>query len=275
MPTCSHTTQYRSTSYSARYTFSGKERDEESGFSYFGARYYNSSYSIWLSVDPMADKYPSISPYAYCGNNPIKLVDPNGEDYEVVKDDEKKTITIKATYYAANPSDYTTLQKGLKAWNNQSEKYSLYTENGSYTIKFELSGMLDEDGYKKASRETNENRGPNYNSFKTDPAWKYGDNFRGITQNGHQIHVKTTAPMRTVIHEIGHTLGLGEFGGDNVMTQGGYSDVIGKNHVMQILATANIQCTGTFSGGVQKTTPYARVTRTNYVSMTGAIKQKY
>lgn len=33
----------------------------------------------WLSVDPMADKYPSISPYAYCGWNPIKNVDPNGE----------------------------------------------------------------------------------------------------------------------------------------------------------------------------------------------------
>ena len=34
----------------------------------------------WLSVDPMADKYPSLSPYAYCAWNPIKLVDPDGED---------------------------------------------------------------------------------------------------------------------------------------------------------------------------------------------------
>ena len=72
------------TSYSARYTFSGKERDEESGFSYFGARYYNSVYSIWLSVDPMSDKYPSLSPYAYCGNNPVKLVDPSGEDIWII-----------------------------------------------------------------------------------------------------------------------------------------------------------------------------------------------
>ena len=72
-----------SSSYSARYTFSGKERDEETGYSYFGARYYNSSYSIWLSVDPMSDKYPSLSPYAYCGNNPVKLVDPNGEEIDI------------------------------------------------------------------------------------------------------------------------------------------------------------------------------------------------
>ena len=53
----------------------------ETGFSYFGARYYDSDLMIgWLSVDPMADKYPSLSPYAYCGWNPVKLVDPDGED---------------------------------------------------------------------------------------------------------------------------------------------------------------------------------------------------
>jgi RHS repeat-associated protein len=74
---------YPPPSYSARYTFSGKERDEETGYSYFGARYYNSSYSIWMSVDPMSDKYPSISPYVYCGNNPVKLVDANGEEWEI------------------------------------------------------------------------------------------------------------------------------------------------------------------------------------------------
>jgi hypothetical protein len=31
-------------------------------------------------VDPMADKYPGLSPYAYCANNPVKLVDPDGEE---------------------------------------------------------------------------------------------------------------------------------------------------------------------------------------------------
>ena len=63
----------------ARHTFSAKEKDTETGLSYFGARYYSSDLSIWLSVDPMSDKYPSLSPYTYCANNPIKLVDPNGE----------------------------------------------------------------------------------------------------------------------------------------------------------------------------------------------------
>ena len=34
--------------------------------------------TMWLSVDPMTDKYPSINPYAYCAWNPVKLVDPDG-----------------------------------------------------------------------------------------------------------------------------------------------------------------------------------------------------
>ena len=61
------------------HTFSAKERDAETGLSYFGARYYSSDLSIWLSVDPMADKYPSMSPYVYCADNPIMLFDPNGQ----------------------------------------------------------------------------------------------------------------------------------------------------------------------------------------------------
>ncbi len=59
----------------------GKEKDYESGFHYYGARYYWSELLTgWLSVDPMSDKYPSISPYNYCAWNPVKLVDPDGMD---------------------------------------------------------------------------------------------------------------------------------------------------------------------------------------------------
>ena len=65
------------------FTFTGRELDAETGYSYFGARYYApASLAAWLSVDPMSDKNPSISPYAYCAWNPLKLVDPNGEEVE-------------------------------------------------------------------------------------------------------------------------------------------------------------------------------------------------
>ena len=61
--------------------FNAKEKDYESGFHYYGARYYDSEVLTgWLSVDPMADKYPNVSPYNYCVWNPIRIVDPDGRD---------------------------------------------------------------------------------------------------------------------------------------------------------------------------------------------------
>ena len=66
--------------FADNHTFSAKEKDSETGLSYFGSRYYSSDLSIWLSVDPMSDKYPSLSPYVYCADNPVRLVDPNGEE---------------------------------------------------------------------------------------------------------------------------------------------------------------------------------------------------
>lgn len=46
---------------------------------YYGARYYDPKTSVFMGVDPLADKYPSLSPFAYCANNPIKLIDPDGQ----------------------------------------------------------------------------------------------------------------------------------------------------------------------------------------------------
>ena len=72
------------------FTFTGKERDSETGFSYYGARYYDPELSaLFLSVDPCADKYPGISPYAYCAWNPVKLVDPDGREWDKPKDKEQ------------------------------------------------------------------------------------------------------------------------------------------------------------------------------------------
>ena len=53
-----------------------------SRFDYFGIRYYSSDLSVWLSVDPLADKYPGISAYAYCALNPIIYIDQNGDSIQ-------------------------------------------------------------------------------------------------------------------------------------------------------------------------------------------------
>jgi RHS repeat-associated protein len=65
-----------------RYKFTEKERDAESGYDYFGARYYDSRIGRWMSVDPLAAIDPIVSPFVYCGNNPVIHVDPDGRIFD-------------------------------------------------------------------------------------------------------------------------------------------------------------------------------------------------
>jgi RHS repeat-associated protein len=77
---------YGSTSYQAgrsaaevslkRYRYTGKERDEESGLYYYGARYYAAWLGRWLSCDPVS----SSNRYVYVENNPVALNDPDGRE---------------------------------------------------------------------------------------------------------------------------------------------------------------------------------------------------
>ena len=88
-------------------SFTGKELDAETGYSYFGARYYApATLTAWLSVDPMADKYPSISPYAYCAWNPLKLVDPEGEEIWIKGSDGNKYQYKEGKLYNKDGSEY-------------------------------------------------------------------------------------------------------------------------------------------------------------------------
>ena len=61
-----------------RYRFCGKEKDDESGMYYYGARYYSPWLCRFISVDPLAEKYPFYTPYQYAGNQPINFIDLDG-----------------------------------------------------------------------------------------------------------------------------------------------------------------------------------------------------
>ena len=63
-----------------RYKFSGKEYDATGTLNLydFEARIYDLALTRFLSPDPLADRYPAVSPYAYCANNPIRNTDPSG-----------------------------------------------------------------------------------------------------------------------------------------------------------------------------------------------------
>ena len=62
------------------YRFNGKESQKFAGLPYldYGARYYHPLSSRWTTMDPMAEKYYSVSPYAFCSGNPVNFVDVDG-----------------------------------------------------------------------------------------------------------------------------------------------------------------------------------------------------
>lgn len=64
--------------YENPYKFNAKELDSETDLYYYGARYYNPRLSVWYGVDPLAEEFPSWSPYVYTFNNPIRYIDPTG-----------------------------------------------------------------------------------------------------------------------------------------------------------------------------------------------------
>ena len=197
----------RSSGYNERFTFTGKERDEETGYGYFGARYMDHELmTMWLSVDPMADKYPSISPYAYCSWNPVKLVDPDGRDFETIVDHEKKTITIRAQFYmcAGSEEQRKAFQKAINEWNSCEFEVSFPgAEKGSdnYRVCFDINNSNGE--------------GPsNYVSFISDEDFnKYFKGLEGAGgfSDGRNIFMRNSSTNNQLLaHEMGHCLGMGD-----------------------------------------------------------------
>ena len=117
------------------------------------------SAQMWLSVDPMSDKYPSMSPYNYCANNPVKLIDPNGMEIDEAatkkdppklghpsrdtffdpQDDSQKNTEVKPPFVNTQSSKQsgTTAQSGSKTTSPSQQKSSQNnTSNNKESFKF-------------------------------------------------------------------------------------------------------------------------------------------
>ena len=135
---------------SLSYTFSAKEKDSETGLSYFGSRYYSSELSIWLSVDPMSAKYASLSPYVYCADNPVKLVDPNGE--EIV-------IFVNKTKYIYDGKDFVDKNGNVATFSKNSFEYRVLSDlNKLYNSKLGIIRDKLKDMMKSEHQHTIVNR---------------------------------------------------------------------------------------------------------------------
>ena len=223
-------------SFDAEFKFLGKELDSETGYTKTDNRYYWANAGIFLSVDPLCDKYPMLTPYNYAGNNPLIFRDPSGLDFDPTIDHKNKTITINATYYTSNKNK-AHLQKALNAWNEQSGKYYFTPEgsNKEYVINFNLKiaeGNFDTDDDALNAFGSDKSGSANYFQFG-----EVATNERGHTFDGNQITVSKEAPNRTSSHEVGHTLGIGHFQ-FGLMETGGNDDKISIGNVANILKTA-------------------------------------
>jgi RHS repeat-associated protein len=141
------------------YLFNAKELDEENGMYYYSARYY--APPVFTSRDPLFEEKPWMSPYAYCSNNPVSRIDPDGlfdteniesgKNYKVIavfksdyKDDKALTKDVKAAQKAGMPimfvddiNDFAdAMKKGLEDKGSSTESYTLNSHgmNGNFDI---------------------------------------------------------------------------------------------------------------------------------------------
>ena len=102
--------------------YNGKEFVEMHGYDTYdyGARgYYPALGRFSMNVDPLAEKYPSISPYVYCMNNPVLFIDPDGRDW--YRHDESGAIFWQE-------GNANTATRNDQTYRNIGETYSSYSK---------------------------------------------------------------------------------------------------------------------------------------------------
>ncbi len=153
----------------------------------------------------MADKYPNISPYAYCAWNPIKFIDPDGKEAKMIA--SGNTITFKAIYYA-RPQDLKSVTQAVNFWNKQTDLQYTDRRGNTYSVKFNLSVKKIDNPHNGA------NLGGSYaNSYEVVPQLSAetstpGAKATGLTKSDNRsIEVRSDrADGLTGAHEVGHTL---------------------------------------------------------------------
>jgi RHS repeat-associated protein len=138
--------QRSTTAYYTPYTFSAKERDPETGYSYFGARYYDADISVWLSVDPMSNERSWLSPYNYCQWKPVMLIDPDGRldwipEVEETKNNKGNVTSGKLVLRAEDGDNAKTLAKFLNVDESKANKLYATMEKGKVTPTNDVPGV--------------------------------------------------------------------------------------------------------------------------------------
>ena len=144
-----------------KYSFNAKELDEETGMYYYEARYY--APPTFTSRDPLFEKYFWMSPYAYCANNPVKYVDPSGEEPDIFM-------------FALTDKKYNTFLNGSKHIKERNDAFQVMAHGNPQLMRIVKNGkIVDGDNGKINSAEK-------FNEvFKNNEKWNNGKNTKGFS----------------------------------------------------------------------------------------------
>jgi RHS repeat-associated protein len=151
------------------YKYNGKEFERKNGLNWmdYGARHYDAALGRFTTMDPLAEKYYGVSPYAYCGNNPVRYVDPDGRK---IVDAKGNVIYTKDDGWLPNAS-----QDALRIGNAM-----MQTRTGM--IQFEKMVNADHNITLSISSESKIERANNRNRYRLGTSKKYfvGDKLKSV-----------------------------------------------------------------------------------------------
>ena len=213
------------------YKYNGKELDTKKGLNWYdyGARHYDAVLGRFITVDALYDKHFKVSPYVYCGNEPVGRIDPDGNDWRVQTHYNRETdkIEYKITVRAALINNSNNKELDIKTLAGQivEQVNAAYTISGDdfvSTMDMQLRTVNSVDDIKDTEHVlqiVDQDM-----LTKTDKSVVMAETYK----NSLDVKIGTTAVSnmlnnddnRTFAHELGHSGGLGHtMNVENLMTQ--------------------------------------------------------
>ena len=213
------------------YKYNGKEYDSKKGLNWYdyGARHYDAVLGRFITVDALYDKHFKVSPYVYCGNEPVGRIDPDGNDWRVQTHYNRETdkIEYKITVRAALINNSNNKELDIKTLAGQivEQVNAAYTISGDdfvSTMDMQLRTVNSVDDIKDTEHVlqiVDQDM-----LTKTDKSVVMAETYKNSLDV--KIGTKAVSNMlnnddnRTFAHELGHSGGLGHtMNVENLMTQ--------------------------------------------------------
>ena len=165
------------------YKYTGKELDRETGLDWYDsqARMYDPTLIVTTTMDPMAEKYYPMSPYLWCGGNPVKYQDPNGELIVLNMSDEQIDMY----------NSYIELLRQSKTFN---QFYQQLEESKSFTMTITMTSEMDDNEvntYNAQSKLVTVQQGGNLATLAEELYHGFQDFNQGLTDDNSEFEAKT------------------------------------------------------------------------------------